>query len=108
MNFKELIKKNLIAVLAFTLVIGFSAFKAVEKSLEDTYYWFEYDEDGEELLNQENAPVLSPDNPFGCSTGDQNCAQAFTSYNMVTPNDFEPGTPASQNGQPIIVHRESQ
>lgn len=93
-------------VAAFT-IIGFFAFKAIEKSVETSYYWFEFDEEGEELLNQENEPTLSPDNPFGCSEGDQNCAQAYTSYNMVAPDEFEPGTAASQNGQPIIVHRDS-
>ncbi len=109
MNFKELIKKNLIAVLAFTLVIGFSAFKAVEKSLEDTYYWFEYDPSGTTLENQTSEPSADSEPPAGCNGDQVNCAKAFTSFTMLSPGVYAPGTAAlDENNQEIIRHKNNR
>ncbi|MBL1408998.1 hypothetical protein [Sphingobacterium faecale] len=101
------IKKNSMLLLAGAAILSFSSFKAVEKYLQTSYYWFEYDATGTTLLNQTAEPALSPENPFGCDTGDQKCAKAYTSYNMVSSSDYRPGTEALELGQPIIVHKDS-
>lgn len=100
------IKKHAMVVLAGAAIVGFSSFKAVEKYLQTSYYWFEYDSSGTVLQNQSSTPAQSALPPSHCDDGTINCAKAFTSYNMVSPGVYAPGTPAQdENNEDIIVKR---
>ncbi|WP_164122745.1 MULTISPECIES: hypothetical protein [Sphingobacterium] len=105
------IKKNSMLLLAGAAVISFSSFKAVEKYLQTSYYWFEYDASGTAILNQTSTPSQTPNPAIPCEGRDVNCAQAFSSYTMVSPGVYAP-TPGSEvldeDGNPLILHKDLQ
>lgn len=105
------IKKNSMLLLAGAAIISFSSFKAVEKYLQTSYYWFEYDANGTNLLNQNSTPSQTPDPAIPCPGETIKCAQAFSSYTMVSPGVYAP-TPGSEvldkDGNPLILHKDRQ
>lgn len=102
-----ILKKHSMLFVAATAIIGLSSFEMAKEARQTPYYWFQYDASGTNLIPQSSAPTPSANSPFGCEGGDQNCAKAFTSFNMTSPSNYEPGTEAIVDGQPVLEHRES-
>lgn len=98
------IKKNSMLLLAGAAIISFSSFKAVEKYLQNSYYWFEYDASGN-IINPDTMPDPSTTNPFECEGVQEKCAQAYTSVALLPSGKYAPGTPALENGQEVIRFR---
>ncbi|WP_164112597.1 MULTISPECIES: hypothetical protein [Sphingobacterium] len=98
------IKKNSMLLLAGAAVISFSSFKAVEKYLQTSYYWFEYDASGH-IINQDTMPDPSATNPYACEGDEEKCAQAYTSVTLLASGKYAPGTPALENGQEVVRFR---
>ena len=76
-------------IFAFVLAVGFSAFKNIEKSSADLYYW--YEQTGHTFVGTSTSPN---DNPLGCSAIGADCVKG---YLRSSQPPSEPMGPADQS-----------